>query len=247
MSQLQYGQTTDEFKNIPCESIRPDYEAFRKQGSSLIAVIERCKANFQQKQWDVGAFYAYDSKGMRKLGQPSALSLQDGVGDCLLDAHANRESNLACMQDYLRKTYARSSNAAVFWSYEKATLQTAATSSDDVDACIVFSGPAKKDDKSTTTEMFRNCSHDYTGSQCLIPHMVWTSSSKNKIPVAQLHTVQENSAVDRRQNAMTLFHEAYTMAMDALTQLKNFTDSNLEVVLFSGKKSWPHSAYTLFL
>ena len=233
MSQLQYGQQTDEFKNIMCEKIRPDYEGFRKHGSSLIAVIERCKANFQQKQWDVGAFYAYDVKGMRRLGHSALPS--STVGECLLAAQKNRESNLQCMSDYLGMTYKRSSTAVTFWSYEKSNQQAAASgSSDEVDACIVFSGPAKKNDTSLTTRAFQNCSHDYSGSGCMIPQMIWSSNSKNKIPVAKLHTVQEISKEDRRQNALSMFEEAYVTAMQTLNELKDFADNNLEVVLFSG-------------
>ena len=192
MSKLQYGKQEDEFKNIQCESIRPDLDDFKKQGSSLIAVLERCKvslapplhclneekltmrkqANFQQKQWDAGAFLAYDAKAMRKLGQPGTLADEFGVGDCLLKAHANRESNLGCMQDYLLLQYPRTSSAAVFWSYEKVENAALEESSDNVDACIVFSGPAKKQDDTLTTQAFRNCSHDYTGTGCMIPHMV---------------------------------------------------------------------------
>lgn len=174
VSQLQYGQKNNEFEKVVCENIRPDYEGFKKQGSSLIAVIERCKANFQQMQWDVGAFLAYDAAGMRKLGA-SPLSLSDGVGDCLLRAHANRESNGNCMATYLSKTFKESSTSPVYWMYTKSEEQnttTSISSSDDVDACIVFSGPAKKKDGSPTTLAFQKCSHDYAETGCLIPHMV---------------------------------------------------------------------------
>lgn len=153
-----------------CDSIRPDYEGFKKQGSSLIAVMERCKANYQQKQWDSGAFMAYDAKAMGKIAASSPLADNDGVGKCLLKAHESRESNMACMQDFLSRTYQESSNAAVFWSYAK--IPSSDVSSDNVDACIVFSGPAKKQDGSLTTQAFQNCSHDYTGSICMIQHMV---------------------------------------------------------------------------
>lgn len=63
---------------------------------------------------------------------------------------------------------------------------------------------------------------------------IWSSSSSNKIPVAQLHVVQEMGAIDRRESAMSYFAKANELAMTALTELMNFTDSNLEVVLFSG-------------
>lgn len=64
---------------------------------------------------------------------------------------------------------------------------------------------------------------------------MWSTNSKNKVPVASLHTVEEHAQVDRRENAMALFAEAYRTAMGALNELQNFTDNNLEVVLFSGE------------
>jgi hypothetical protein len=102
VSQLQYGKRDDQFNGISCESIRPDDSHFKKQKTSLIAVLERCKSNYQQKQWDVGAYMAYDPKLMKKMQQGldfkvQTLSLEDGVGPCLLQAHLNRESNLFCM------------------------------------------------------------------------------------------------------------------------------------------------------
>jgi hypothetical protein len=96
VSQIQFGKLDDEFKGIQCDSIKPDMEDFKKKGTSLIAVLERCKSNYQQKQWDVGAYIAYDSKLMEKLGVSTSLSLGDGVGPCLLKAFSNRESNLRC-------------------------------------------------------------------------------------------------------------------------------------------------------
>lgn len=114
---------------------------------------------------------------------------------------------------------------------------------DTVDACIVFSGPAKKNDNSSTTLEFRRCAHDYTEIGCMIPQMVWSSSSKNKIPVAKLHTVEEVSDLDRKENALKLFQEAHDMAMKALRELESFTDKNLEVILFSGEGDSVHQIF----
>jgi hypothetical protein len=77
----------------------------------------------------------------------------------------------------------------------------------------------------------------------MIPHMVWSSSSSNKVPVAKLHTVREVSAQDRRENALAHFAEAHDMAMRALEELQNFTDNNLEVVLFSGEGDAIHQIF----
>lgn len=213
---------------------------------SAIAVLERCKANYQQKQWDAGAFMLYDTETSAEVisynGMPP-MSKDDQVGKCLLDAEKNRESNLACMSDYLKMQYFSESTSAVYWRYEKVTLAEASSGSDEIDACIVFSGPAKKNDTSPTTLEFRKCSHDYTDIGCIIPHMVWSSSSQNKIPVGMLHAVEEVNPQDRVEVANAMFEEARSMAMTALTKLENFTDANLEVVLFSGEGDTLHQIF----
>jgi len=58
-----------------------------------------------------------------------------------------------------------------------------------------------------------------------------------------LHTVEELNAEDREENAMAKFEEARKMAMSALTALENFTDANLEVVLFSGEGDALHQIF----
>lgn len=134
------------------------------------------------------------------------------------------------------------STSAVYWRYEK-IKQSAVSGSDSTDACIVFSGPAKNTDNSSTTLEFRKCSHDYADTGCLIPHMVWSSNSRNKVPVATLHTVEEVNAEDREEAANKLFEEARTMAMTVLTKLENFKDPNLEVFLFSGEGDALHQIF----
>ncbi len=235
-----------------CNKIRPSVPELEEQQVSSIAVLERCKSNYQQKQWDVGAFLLYDTELAYKLisgttNTPPAMPATDPVGQCLLRAEKNRESNLYCMNEYLSATYFKESTSTSFWRYEKVTpavsTKLVTYSSDETDACIVFSGPAKKNDSSLTTTEFRRCSHDYEDTGCIIPHMVWSSSSKNKVPVATLHSIDESSPIDREQTANQKFAEARKMAMDALTKLENFTDANLEVVLFSGEGDALHQIF----
>lgn len=74
---------------------------------SAIAVLERCKANYQQKQWDAGAFVLYNNDlAMEVLSvglsnTPPTMDPKDAVGLCLLAAERNRESNIQCMTNYL--------------------------------------------------------------------------------------------------------------------------------------------------
>ena len=245
--QVVSEQEEGEDDGEPCPNLKPSVPVLDSQQVSAIAVLERCKSNYQQKQWDAGAYVLYDANLSEELASsgsiaPPRMDPDDPVGKCLLRAEKTKQSNLACMNDYLQSKYYDESTSAVFWRYEKVSLTTT-TSTDEVDACIVFSGPAKKTDESATTLEFRKCSHDYTDTGCVIPHMVWSSSSKNKVPVATLHTVEEVNPEDREETAVARFAEARKMAIDALTAMENFTDTNLEVVLFSGEGDALHQIF----
>ncbi len=73
---------------------------------SPIAVLERCKSNYQQKQWDAGAFLMYDNKRASEAITTSVPTIaNDPTGACLLRAEKNHESNQACMSDYLSATF----------------------------------------------------------------------------------------------------------------------------------------------
>ncbi len=238
----------DEDSGEPCPNLKPSVPVLDSQQVSAIAVLERCKSNYQQKQWDAGAYVLYDANLSEELASsgsiaPPRMHPEDPVGKCLLRAEKTKQSNLACMNNYIGDAYGSEATSAVFWRYEKVSLATTPSSTDDVDACIVFSGPAKREDDSATTLEFRKCSHDYTDTGCVIPHMVWSSSSKNKVPVATLHTVDEVNPEDREETALARFAEARKMAMDALSAMENFTDSNLQVVLFSGEGDALHQIF----
>jgi hypothetical protein len=250
------SNTEDLLSDAACEDIRPEVSLLESQQVSAIAVLERCKSNYQQKQWDVGAYLLYDSDMAPQLIAGSVIppkidnSADGGVGACLLKAERNKESNMDCLTNYLSLKYRTGSTSPVYWRYEKIfytqPLPSTPISSDDTDACIVFSGPAKRQDNSSTTMEFRKCSHDYKDTGCSIPHMVWSSSSNNKIPVATIHSVEETNAEDREETARAMFAEAHKAAMDALAKLENFTDANLEVVLFSGEGDALHQVCCTF-
>ena len=226
---MQQQQQPEE-QEVRCE--KPTIAAIEEQSVSTISVIERCKSNYQQMQWDVGSFMLYDRenspKALRTFLVPSFPD-DDAVGSCLVRVQRNKESHLGCMREYLRLNY-EISDAGKFFKYEKA--DPVLDPPDHTDACIVFSGPAKRTDNSTTTLEFQRCAHDYAEKGCMIPHMVWSSSSKNSVPVAKLHMVEEVSPTDRREHAMALFADAQDVAMKALRELQNFTDANLEVRSF---------------
>jgi hypothetical protein len=101
--------------------------------------------------------------------------------------------------------------SAVYWRYDRLISVDESNmnikfDSSEIDACIVFSGPAKSTKIYEATSLaFKKCSADYTDSGCRIPHVVWSSSSKNKVPVANLHMLDDSSDAGRARMAARLF------------------------------------------
>jgi hypothetical protein len=185
-----------------CDTLKPKVPGIDDEQSldvMSIAVLGRCRANFQQQQWDEGAYHKYEldyEKGIPRV--------PGSVGDCLVTAHTNSLSNTGCLQDYLNF---HSMTKASYFAYENNVVLPAV-----VDACVVFTGPSTHEND-IIREKFRNCindphqgiettadhtwqcsSIDYTVGttnieRCQIPPMVWSGGSKNNAPVASLHQV----------------------------------------------------------
>lgn len=197
-------------RSFDCNTIKPMDTLISPQGVSLISVFQRCKANYQQKQWDEGAFLMHDqeklSKAIKGIPVPQALDSSESgsVGECLMMLSKRGEgSNLACFQDYAKMP------SAVYWRYDRLLDESSSDNkfdSSEIDACIVFSGPAKSTVIHEATSLaFKKCSADYTDTGCRIPHVVWSSSSKNKVPVANLHMLDDSSETGRAKMAARLF------------------------------------------
>lgn len=107
ISQMQVGTAAAAESGPPAACRKPTVPSIDEQGVSVISVIERCKSNYQQMQWDAGAFMLYDgaalSASIRGSMQPPPPSSnnnaqQDETAACLLEANKNKESNNECMQ-----------------------------------------------------------------------------------------------------------------------------------------------------
>jgi hypothetical protein len=88
-----------------------------EQGASAISVIERCKSNYQQKQWDVSSHMLYntdENARTLRISDWATFPSPDPVGDCLVEAHNNKESHMGCTDKYVWLTYAIS-DSSKFW------------------------------------------------------------------------------------------------------------------------------------
>lgn len=232
LSKLTQGGDAD---SVHCSDIEPMKEFQHTHGVSAISVFQKCKANYQQKQWDDGAYMAYDTVELGKH-LPFVTPLQGSVGDCLLRAEREGNSNLGCVQDFTRDS------GVSYWRYESLNGDPGSYDSRHVDACIVFSGPAKHPDTNVASE-FKKCSNGHVDTGCKIPHMVWSTGSRNRVPVANLHMVADTTPEGRERVANAHFHEAHAMAMRSLDALQEFSDDNLEVDLFSGEGDSLHQIF----
>lgn len=98
ISKMQVGISSDD-PSVSCR--KPSVPLIDEQGISVISVIERCRSNYQQMQWDAGAFMLYDRDRFAQVIKgtmiPPAMQ-EDATSDCLLKANENKESNLECMK-----------------------------------------------------------------------------------------------------------------------------------------------------
>lgn len=225
---------------VDCTTLEPRYEPIHEQGVTTIAVFNRCKANYNQKQFDEGAYLLYDEVKRSQflntnLQLPSVYNLpSSSVGQCLLDAEARGASNQGCLQDFLFGTQ----TAVQYFRYENITDGARLGDSRFVDACVVFSGPAN-----AGIPEFQQCSNEYASAGCRIPHMLWSSGSSNRVPVANMHSVRSDSEAGRASHAEALYVQAQNDALAALESLEGFTDESLDVFLFSGEGDSLHQIF----
>jgi hypothetical protein len=192
-------------------------------------------------QWDEGAFHQFESSSTGG----------DAVGDCLLRMNSLGLSNNGCLKDYLA-TLGTGNDQDVYFEYEKQTGVNVQT-----DACIVFTG-AVKHNNTMISKQFLPCSASHTPvlqdscsnlhstssiGTCQIPSMIWSGGSKNKVPVALNHLVDEVTPSKRRELALAYFKEAQHDALCALNQMTEYVNTNLEVVLFSGEGDSLHQMF----
>ena len=149
---------------------------------SLISVYQRCLANYQSRQWDMGAHVMFNTSLHKlihaELPQPDCFLLDKTcVSDCLLLSANQGASNAACLDQWLQKKNIASLD---FFEYERASA------SDLIHACQVFTGPAQI--AGSVGQPYRVCLDHYSDSgACHLPHIVWSGRSTNKVSVGVDH------------------------------------------------------------
>eukprot|EP00961_Rhodomonas_salina_P188170 2539362-Rhodomonas_salina.1 len=116
-----------------------------------MAVWGRCKANYNVKEWDPGAFALFEAHlRTGKVQQVTLGALNEVVGACLTEGRARGEGPDACLLEFLQR---EGETKETYFAYTRAQQQG---SSADTDACQVFSGPA-----SAGSTVFQACLDEY--------------------------------------------------------------------------------------
>jgi hypothetical protein len=247
VSSKLYDQATSD-----CEELLPSVPEF--QGVSVLTVLTACKNNYMNSQWDKAAYMLFNETVFRQeLGKaPPDLSIDSSITNpkvigeisiCLLDP-ATRP---VCLQDYMSKM---GYDPEVYWSYEdtipfispwntesitNAQQQNERKSSSQyIDACQVFTGPAQNPDIGPDMQAtFRACLDNYQDSNCQISSNLWTPQSDNAVPVAHRHGVKLGNTETLNSVIALKFQEAYDLVSEALKPLKDYNNPDLRTIFFS--------------
>jgi hypothetical protein len=213
--------------------VPPTNPIFEKQQIPLLSVYQRCLTNYQEQFWDPGSFILFNATLQRRhrldlVQMPSSIEDRFGVADCLLAQQASGADNSFCLRD----RFLRGTQPVDYFAYTQFSAANAA-SSDKVDACLTFSGPAASKDP-VIQKVFLDCLEDNANSSgCDIPHMLWSGRSTNKVPVATQHAMNISDKDRRMQLAQGEMDAARASVTRAIEAMQSWDGSQLKVTIFS--------------
>jgi hypothetical protein len=214
--------------------VSPTDPIFEKQQIPLLSVYQRCLTNYQAKLWDQGAYVMFNVTLQQQLRlnqvMPSIIEDRFKVSKCLLDQKATGGENTGCLVDY----FLRGTQAVDYFAYSNIT-STDNPTSDLIDACLTFSGPAESEDPKISS-VFLNClESNANNSGCEIPHMLWSGRSTNKLPVASQHSMNISDPDKKKALAEGEIAAAKAVVLAALDEMKNWQGSALKITLLSSE------------
>jgi len=209
----------------------------------MVAVYQRCLANYQSRQWDMGAHVMFNETLKRTLqAKPPTIPCFPVYGyaclsDCLLDAASQGASNAACLDKWLQKQ-----NIASLDYFEYTEIKGSAPASQEIHACQVFSGPAKL--PSGAGVPFRICLDEYEDTGvCHLPHIVWSGRSINKVPVGVDHSTVIVDTAQKVQAARNAYASIKNDVKAALDDMESWDGSSLQVSVFSAEGDLLHQYF----
>lgn len=231
----------------PCERLRPEFSDLNMQGVETMAVWSRCKANYQVREWDPGAYAIFDNHP--RVPYDVHTRTNKTIGDCLVTAHKRGGGNKACLQMHIQD-YEGGMLQDVYFAYEKVPDGLRHLSA-WIDACQVFTGPAARTiteeelDSTDVRRKFRACLDDYDDEGCEIPPFVWNARSTNRVPVATSHALVITDEKERHAIAQIMIDGAYAKVQSALENpaIKEYSNDEIEASLFSVEGDFLHQVF----
>jgi len=183
-----------------CSSLKPrmtqisvySQDRLEYQGVDVATVFSRCRSNYVNKMWDIGAQQIMNIANQKDLkphqnwiNQYLNLDLiPQTTKECFNKVLNYGTSNDVCLQDYLTSI---NTKRTYYFMYEITNLDSATASISEIDACEVFTGPASNPSASV---LFKQCVTDNgIDDNCVLPHYIWSGRTTNKVPVSNDHGV----------------------------------------------------------
>jgi hypothetical protein len=222
---------------VACASVsytcanEPFDEVFTRQGVTLLNVFVKCRENFLKKQWDPYAYVYFDRRAQSLIQAYGGLvPIPPGpVKDCLVASYDNSAGPDACAKNHILTLGYNSEDE--YWTYERFDT----TASENIDACLVFSGPALVQNIS----VFAACMDQtdaISSEDCYLNSQVWDVSSENDVPVAETHIVKY-SGNEHSDLVLSYYEQAQSLVMnaiqDAIFQWQNESNPSVQMDFFS--------------
>eukprot|EP00961_Rhodomonas_salina_P079000 1062346-Rhodomonas_salina.1 len=216
-----------------CLDLKPSLPRIESQGVDTVAVLGRCRANFQLKEWDAGAWAMFDNNNEASNDRPVLPDEIMEIGQCLLQAHEMGQGGASCRDNYLRKLGV---DINAYFSYESVEGEP---NSATIDACEVFTGPAS----TSENPVFSDCINRKGQGTCAIPPFVWSARSNNKVSVASIHSVRSRTDAEKLAEAQSYFQTAKMQMQEALEKVEEWSNENVESYLFSVEGDFLHQLF----
>ncbi|KAJ1463674.1 hypothetical protein T484DRAFT_1758656, partial [Baffinella frigidus] len=209
-------------------------------------------------QWDSGASRLYDIREfpaylqteelMYGIKSAQELVFQDmRLTACITQNLASSLSNDGCLVEYMARPEIGLRRADFFVYLEILNPSGVKIPTQSIAACTVFTGPSKADIVGEeASEEFRQCTEtNRQGTSCQLQGYVWSSRSRNAVPVANMHAVGYSNTLERSKHAQVAYEHISNDMVASISRAKSFwgNGSWLKVELFTAEGDWLHQAF----
>jgi hypothetical protein len=226
------------------------------QGVEPIAVWARCKSNYLQSSWDIGAGVLFiadiglDTEALTFAKRQEAITwAQTSIGNdflqCMQEPGRLQIDYSSCMRMYFDVTQKRTPNS--YFLYNKLNV---GGRGEPPDACLVFSGLNASAGKGSPLQTKMNdCGmQDGVGhtADCDLNPLIWSEKQATKVSAASLHGTTPPPTMDNSNVAKTLYKQVIQNLKSAFEKFNStfFSESKaIDVALFSADGDFVHDFF----